>query len=150
MTRMIALGLLLIAVPAFARDAVVPADRVTSFVNIRSAPSTDAMEVGRLNVGESARLIRSIPRWHEIQLADGTRGVRGEVVDHHLPDACSEAGRGAEDSFSQCRHRELRDCGVPGRWGSDDGRGLWGAVSGAEWDERGGGSVESSARMFWR
>jgi beta-lactamase superfamily II metal-dependent hydrolase len=75
MTRFIALVLLLIgSVPAFAQDAVVPADRVTNHVNVRSAPSTDAMEVGRLNVGESARLIASVPRWYEIQLPDGTRG----------------------------------------------------------------------------
>jgi beta-lactamase superfamily II metal-dependent hydrolase len=72
---MIALILLLLApVAAFAQDAVVPTDRVASFVKVRSAPSTDSMEVGRLNVGESARLLRSVPRWFEIQLADGTRG----------------------------------------------------------------------------
>jgi hypothetical protein len=99
MFRLIPFILLLIAVPALAQDAVVPADRVTSHVNVRSAPSTDAMEVGRLNVGESARLIASVPRWYEIQLADEPRSLAFVMV----------------EAYSR-RFQHTTGSGVPGRY----------------------------------
>ena len=73
MIRLVIL-LLLIATPTFAQDLVTPSDRVTSHVNIRSAPSTDAIEIGQLRPGESLPLVESVPRWYEVRLADGSTG----------------------------------------------------------------------------
>jgi competence protein ComEC len=60
-------------------DRVVPSDRVTSFVFIRTEPDSASAERGRLHVGESIPLIGSIPRWYEVQLPDGTTGFMSKA-----------------------------------------------------------------------
>src|SRR5918994_2953547 len=55
-------------------ETVVPSDRVTTFVHIRSAPSASSDERGRLEIGESLPLVQSVPRWYEVRLPDGSTG----------------------------------------------------------------------------
>jgi hypothetical protein len=75
MIRLVRVLILLLATPAFAEDLVTPSHRVTSFVNIRSMPSADSMEIGQLRPVESLPLVESVPRWHEVQLRDGRTGL---------------------------------------------------------------------------
>jgi hypothetical protein len=60
--------------PAFAKDLVTPSDRVTTHVNIRSAADETAPEIDQLAIGEGLPLVRSVPRWYEVQLAGGSTG----------------------------------------------------------------------------
>ena len=62
------------SVPTFAQDFVTASDRVTTHVNIRATASEDTAPIGQLPVGEGLPLIRSVPRWHEVQLAGGQSG----------------------------------------------------------------------------
>ncbi len=59
---------------AAAQDQVVPSDRVTNFVKVREDSSSDSPKIGELRPGQSLPLIRSVPRWHEVRLADGMPG----------------------------------------------------------------------------
>jgi hypothetical protein len=71
----IALGLLVCFLPVLAvAEVVVPVDTVDDFVNIRMFPDAKSERVGRLQRGDSARLVQSIPEWHEIEIAGGATG----------------------------------------------------------------------------
>jgi competence protein ComEC len=61
------------------QETVVPSDRVTTFVHIRSAPRASSTERGRLQIGDSLPLIQSVPRWYEVRLPDGTTGFVGKA-----------------------------------------------------------------------
>jgi competence protein ComEC len=69
---LITLAVALLALPVAAQDLVTPSDRVQTHVNIRSAPSGDAAEIGHLEIGEGLPLVQSVPRWYEVQLPEGT------------------------------------------------------------------------------
>jgi len=71
----IALGLLVSLLPLLVvAEVVVPVDTVGDFVNIRMFPDSKSERVGRLLRGDSARLVQSIPDWHEIEIAGGATG----------------------------------------------------------------------------
>lgn len=76
--RIATLFLVLALSPAFANaqnvERVLPSDRVTTFVKVRSQPSSDSSVTGQLEIGASAELIRSVPLWYEVRLPDGTTG----------------------------------------------------------------------------
>jgi beta-lactamase superfamily II metal-dependent hydrolase len=61
--------------PASARsDEVTPSERVSSAVLVREGPSTDTAILARLRPGDSAKVVREVPGWYEIELANGSRG----------------------------------------------------------------------------
>ena len=69
------LGLLVCMLPLLSAAAViVPIDSVENHVNIRLFPDPKSERVGRLQQGDSARLVRSDPDWHEIEIAGGATG----------------------------------------------------------------------------
>jgi len=53
---------------------VTPSDRVTSRLNVRDGFSTTTGIVGKLQPGEDALFIESVPRWNKIQLDSGQEG----------------------------------------------------------------------------
>jgi hypothetical protein len=53
---------------------VTPSDRVTTRLNVRDGPSTTTAIVGKLQPGEDALFLESIPRWYKIQLDNGQEG----------------------------------------------------------------------------
>jgi hypothetical protein len=55
-------------------ERVVPSERVTTFVHIRAEPSGTSAERGRLEIGQSLPVVRSVPRWYEDQLPDSSTG----------------------------------------------------------------------------
>lgn len=55
-------------------DRVVPVAAVTTGVNLRAAPVSDSAVLGVLRPGEQVAYIGSVPRWHEVRLADGRSG----------------------------------------------------------------------------
>jgi hypothetical protein len=57
-----------------AAEVVMPIDSVEEHVNIRMMPDAKSEIVGRLFQGDSAPLIRSIPEWHEVEIAGGATG----------------------------------------------------------------------------
>ena len=60
---------------AHAQEGVVaPSERVTRFVYVRKEPSGGSEALARLQPGETAPLVDSIPRWHEVRLGDGRTG----------------------------------------------------------------------------
>ena len=68
-------GLLVCMLPLLsAAEVVVPIDSVENDVNIRLFPDPKSERVGRLEQGDSARLVRSVPDWHEIDIAGGATG----------------------------------------------------------------------------
>ena len=69
------LGLLVCMVPLLcAAEVVVPIDSVEYHVNIRMSPDAKSEIVGRLFRGDSATVVRSIPEWHEVEIAGGATG----------------------------------------------------------------------------
>ncbi len=67
--------LVLAFVPGFCfAQVVVPSERVRVSVTVREQPDADSPRIGRLRVDESAEFLRSVPRWHEVRLADGRQG----------------------------------------------------------------------------
>ncbi|HYJ78633.1 MAG TPA: MBL fold metallo-hydrolase, partial [Longimicrobiaceae bacterium] len=70
----LALSALLVAAAPAAADVVVPSPEVTTRVVVRAGPSSESADVGSLRPGEQAELLGSVPNWHEVRLADGTRG----------------------------------------------------------------------------
>jgi hypothetical protein len=66
--------LLLFLAIAASGATITPSDRVQSYVSVREQPSSDSDVVGKLEVGHSAALLESIPRWLKVRLADGTEG----------------------------------------------------------------------------
>jgi hypothetical protein len=66
--------LLCLAAPAFAQDLVTPSDRVISHVNIRASADEAGQEIGHLEIGQALRLVRSVPRWYEVELPGGQTG----------------------------------------------------------------------------
>ena len=68
-------GLLVCLLPLLAvAEVVVPIDTVDEHVNIRMFPDSQSERVGTLRRGESARLVQSLPEWHEIEIAGGATG----------------------------------------------------------------------------
>ena len=57
-----------------AAEVVVPIESVEEHVNIRMVPDTKSEVVGRLYRGDSAKLVQSIPEWHEVEIAGGATG----------------------------------------------------------------------------
>src|SRR2546430_1015781 len=53
---------------------VTPSNRVTSYLVVRNQPSGDGEAVGRLQRGEKAETVESVPRWLKVRLSDGTVG----------------------------------------------------------------------------
>jgi hypothetical protein len=69
------LGLLVCMLPLLsAAEVVVPIDSVEYHVNIRMSPDAKSEIVGRLFRGDSAVVVRSIPEWHEVEIAGGATG----------------------------------------------------------------------------
>src|SRR5438874_1588091 len=72
--------LILALIPVFAwvvlaaAATVTPSNRVTSYLVVRNQPSGDGQEVGRLQPGEKAETVESVPRWLKVRLSDGTVG----------------------------------------------------------------------------
>lgn len=60
-------------VPAYA-ELVLPSNRVTSSLKVRSAPTTASAVVGKLLPGDAAVLVDSTAYWHQITLPDETTG----------------------------------------------------------------------------
>lgn len=57
-----------------AAEVVVPVESVEEHVNIRMVPDTKSEIVGRLYRGDSAKLVQSMPEWHEVEIAGGATG----------------------------------------------------------------------------
>ncbi len=53
---------------------VVPSDRVTTRLNVRSGPSATTSIVGKLNPDDEADYVDSVPRWHKVRLENGQVG----------------------------------------------------------------------------
>lgn len=69
------LGLLIIILPTLvAAEVVVPIDSVENSVNIRMLADSATEIVGKLKQGESLPLIKSVPDWHEVEIAGGGSG----------------------------------------------------------------------------
>jgi len=69
------LGLLIFILPMLAvADVVVPIDSVENSVNIRMLADSSTEIVGKLKQGESLPLIKSVPGWHEVEIAGGASG----------------------------------------------------------------------------
>jgi hypothetical protein len=66
--------LLLLAGTPTAADRVVPSERVRSRVNVRELPERGSRVLGRLAVGEEAKLLESLPGWHRVALPGETEG----------------------------------------------------------------------------
>lgn len=70
----------LISAPAVAvADVVITRDTVQKYVNIRSAPNANAEAIGKLHRGDQVTFVETIPRWHEVTLADGRKGFISRV-----------------------------------------------------------------------
>ncbi|MCP4471328.1 MAG: hypothetical protein GY815_11700 [Gammaproteobacteria bacterium] len=55
-------------------DIVIPRNRVTHHVNIYESDSSSSSEIGELLSGSSLPYVRSVPRWHVVELASGKEG----------------------------------------------------------------------------
>ena len=55
-------------------EFVVPLGSVDEYVNVRMVPDAKSEIVGRLYQGTSARLVRDVGEWHEIEIAGGATG----------------------------------------------------------------------------
>jgi hypothetical protein len=55
-------------------STVTPTDAVTHYVVVRQHPSTNSTKLGRLNPGEQATVLQSVPHWFKVELVDGTVG----------------------------------------------------------------------------
>lgn len=87
MKLVLVLGLSVCMLPLLAAaEVVVPIDSVENFVNIRLSPDAKSEIVGRLQQGESTPIVRSIPEWHEVEIAgDATGFISADwtnVLDH--------------------------------------------------------------------
>lgn len=82
------LGLLLFILPIFAAaEVVVPIDKVENSVNIRLSADSATEIVGKLKQGESLPLIKSVPGWHEVEIAGGAAGFISSDWSKVLADA---------------------------------------------------------------
>lgn len=82
------LGLLLFILPIFAAaEVVVPIDKVENSVNIRMSADSATEIVGKLKQGESLPLIKSVPGWHEVEIAGGAAGFISSDWSKVLADA---------------------------------------------------------------
>ena len=82
------LGLLLFILPIFAAaEVVVPIDKVENSVNIRMSADSATEVVGKLKQGESLPLIKSVPGWHEVEIAGGAAGFISSDWSKVLADA---------------------------------------------------------------
>jgi len=69
------LGLLIFILPMLAAaEVVVPIDKVENSVNIRLSADSATEIVGKLKQGESLPLVKSVPGWHEVEIAGGATG----------------------------------------------------------------------------
>ena len=69
------LGFLMLTLPFLcAADVVVPIDSVESYVNIRKSPEAGTEVVGQLRKGVPLQLVKTVPGWNEVELADGATG----------------------------------------------------------------------------
>lgn len=66
-------SILLGYIPAYV-ELVLPSSRVTSFLKIRSVPTTASVAVGRLLPGEAAVLVDNTTYWHQTTLPGGATG----------------------------------------------------------------------------
>lgn len=75
-------------------EFVVPIGSVEEYVNIRMIPDNKSEIVGRLYQGDSAPVIKSLPEWHEVEIAGGATGyISAEwtiILDELPPPAVSE------------------------------------------------------------
>lgn len=77
-------------------ERVVPIESVEEYVNIRMLPDAKSEIVGRLYQGDSAELVKSIPEWHEIEIAGGATGyisAEWTVLVEKMPAAVAGADR---------------------------------------------------------
>jgi competence protein ComEC len=65
---------LIVHSPASAQDLVTPSDRVSTHVNVRATADVTAVEIAQLAIGAALPLVRRVPGWHEVQLANGQSG----------------------------------------------------------------------------
>jgi len=69
------LAFILLILPLFsAAEVVVPIDSVEDSVNIRMTTDAKSEIVGKLQQGSWARLVKSTPGWHEIEISGGATG----------------------------------------------------------------------------
>ena len=66
--------LALCVTPRLYADTVTPTDDVTTGVIVRDSASATSARRGRLDSGQSAVLLGSVPNWYRIQLANGLHG----------------------------------------------------------------------------
>lgn len=91
-------SLLLLLIPFLAlADEVVPIESVKSFVNVRMLPDSASEIVGRLEQGKSARLVESIPAWHEIEIEGGVTGFISADWTRVIAEAETEVGEAETD-----------------------------------------------------
>lgn len=69
------LGLTVCMLPILSlAEYVVPVESVEEHVNVRMVPDSKSEIVGRLYRGDSAKLVKSGPEWHEIEIAGNATG----------------------------------------------------------------------------
>ena len=77
------LGLLLFLLPIMtAAEIVVPIDSVQNSINIRLSADAATEIVGKLRQGDSLPLVRSVPGWHEVEIAGGATGFGDLLVEY--------------------------------------------------------------------
>jgi hypothetical protein len=116
------LFLLLSAANLATADYVVPAKRVTSFVNVRKAPQIAAEKVGTLKVGERAELLEALPQWRKIRIANGAEGYISSAWTHITPSNDFEHG---EEAFNQGDYRKAYRIWEPLARAGDPGSQFW-------------------------
>lgn len=80
-------------------EFVVPIESVEEYVNIRMVPDAKSEVVGRLYQGDSAKVVKSTPEWHEIVIAGGATGyisTEWTVLVDVVPVANTEADRSSK------------------------------------------------------
>jgi hypothetical protein len=102
---------LLILAPAATATLVTPSDRVTTRLNVREFPSPDSAAVGKLEKGETAELVESVPRWYQIRLHNGVIGFVSKSWTDTLSMAPTVAGRLrlGEWNLKKLRHGDSTD-----------------------------------------
>jgi hypothetical protein len=54
-------------------------DSVEKYVNIRAAAIASSEVIGELHRGKQVEFVGTVPRWHEVTIADGRNGFASSV-----------------------------------------------------------------------
>lgn len=66
-------------------DRVVPSERVSSYLNVRSGPGTDNAVISTLDNDDSAALLGEVPFWYHVRLDSGDEGYASKAWSTIIP-----------------------------------------------------------------